>query len=571
VNVENITLTGTTAINATGNASDNVITGNTANNTLNGGAGNDTINGGTGNDTMVGGAGNDIYFANVATDVVTELANEGTDTVNAAVTLTLGTNVENLTLTGTTAINGTGNTLNNVLNGNGANNTLTGNAGNDTLNGGAGTDTMVGGAGDDVYFVDVAADVVTEAASAGTDTVNAGITYTAGANVENVTLTGTAAINATGNTLNNVLVGNAGNNALAGLAGDDTYDGGAGADTMSDNSTTSADVYRWGLGLGNDSITDAGGTDKIVLGTGVTASQVTLTRSGNNLLVAIAGSADRLTVVNWYTNVANRIETIQLADGSVISGSTAPVAKALAIGDATRTIKGGAGFFASAVEQVDMESLTGEMPISRQSAPSPEAEPTVIDTQPFLGLVVDAMGADADAFESQPSLVPKASEAAWLTGGQREQMASVKDQAEVRTIKGPLNAAEVFAPRIGEAQLAPYAWDSASITLATPLSDIPWVTRDQRDMLAAVKDQVAMRTIKGPLAGDKAQGTRVGEAQMGVPMWTSATQANTLDATVSVLLASMAQFGGDSGVALIGMQLPQHLYGITSMAVSQHQ
>ena len=140
-NVENLTLTGTTAINGTGNTLNNLLTGNSANNSLSGGAGNDTIDGGAGNDTMVGGAGNDTYVVNVATDVVTEAANEGTDTIQSAVTLTLGNNVENLTLTGTTAINGTGNTLNNVLTGNGAANTLAGAAGNDTYVGGAGNDT----------------------------------------------------------------------------------------------------------------------------------------------------------------------------------------------------------------------------------------------------------------------------------------------------------------------------------------------------------------------------------------------------------------------------------------------
>jgi Ca2+-binding RTX toxin-like protein len=80
---------------------------------------------------------------------VTEAAGAGTDTVQSAVAWTLGNNLENLTLTGSSAVNGTGNTLGNVLTGNSANNTLTGNAGNDTLDGGAGTDTLVGGTGND--------------------------------------------------------------------------------------------------------------------------------------------------------------------------------------------------------------------------------------------------------------------------------------------------------------------------------------------------------------------------------------------------------------------------------------
>jgi Ca2+-binding RTX toxin-like protein len=97
---------------------------------------------------MTGSTGNDTYVADNAGDVVTELANEGTDLVQSWITYTLGANVENLTLTGTAAINGTGNTLNNLIIGNGAANILTGLNGNDTLTGGTGNDTYLFNTGD---------------------------------------------------------------------------------------------------------------------------------------------------------------------------------------------------------------------------------------------------------------------------------------------------------------------------------------------------------------------------------------------------------------------------------------
>jgi predicted outer membrane repeat protein len=150
-NVENLTLTGTTNINGTGNAANNILTGNSGKNTLTGSAGNDTLNGGTGIDTLIGGLGNDTYQIDTTTDTITENANQGTDTVQSSVTYTLGNNLENLTLTGTANINGTGNTLNNIITGNSGKNTLTGSAGNDTLIGGTGNDTITGGAGSDRF------------------------------------------------------------------------------------------------------------------------------------------------------------------------------------------------------------------------------------------------------------------------------------------------------------------------------------------------------------------------------------------------------------------------------------
>ncbi|MFM5946437.1 MAG: calcium-binding protein, partial [Dolichospermum sp.] len=103
---------------------------------------NNTLGGTENTDYLMGLAGNDIYTVNNVGDVVVENPSEGTDLVNASISYILTDNFENLTLTGSANLNGTGNNLNNSLTGNTGNNILTGNAGNDTLNGGAGIDTL---------------------------------------------------------------------------------------------------------------------------------------------------------------------------------------------------------------------------------------------------------------------------------------------------------------------------------------------------------------------------------------------------------------------------------------------
>lgn len=226
--------------------------------------------------TLTGGAGNDSYLIQRATDVVVEAVNGGTDTVRAAVSLTLAANVENLVLAGADDLDGTGNTGNNVITGNGGNNRLDGGAGGDTasyataaaavtvaldlpgvaqdtggagidtlvsiesligssfddvllgdagvnvLDGGAGSDLMIGGLGNDIYSIDRSTDQMVEDASGGIDTVRSTIGHVLGANFESLTLLGTANINATGNASNNVLTGNSGSNRIDGAAGVDT-------------------------------------------------------------------------------------------------------------------------------------------------------------------------------------------------------------------------------------------------------------------------------------------------------------------------------------------------------------
>lgn len=132
-----------------GGAGDDRILGRGGADILLGGPGNDRLEGNGGADRMQGGTGDDFYAVNHVGDVVVELENSGVDTVRSLVTYTLTAQVENLTLAGNKAIDGTGNGLANVIIGNGAANVLSGGRGNDTLVAGGGADTLWGGAGAD--------------------------------------------------------------------------------------------------------------------------------------------------------------------------------------------------------------------------------------------------------------------------------------------------------------------------------------------------------------------------------------------------------------------------------------
>ncbi|MDO8386183.1 MAG: calcium-binding protein [Polaromonas sp.] len=291
-NVEDGILLGS-ATSLTGNELSNVLTGNNAANTLDGGAG---------ADVLIGGKGNDLYIVDSQADTVVENAAEGTDTVQSSVNYSLADTLENLTLTGT-AEAGMGNALANKLTGNDESNKLWGGAGNDSLDGGAGADILLGGLGNDKYWVDSSDDLVVESALEGTDTVYASVSYALADNVEYLTLTGSANINAIGNAGNNRLEGNAGNNILFGGLGNDTY--------------------VWGRGSGQDIIAnfDAGkpSGDTVQLGAGIAEANLAIARQGNDLILSIDGSADQLTVANYFENAgkgSNALEKIRFADGT---------------------------------------------------------------------------------------------------------------------------------------------------------------------------------------------------------------------------------------------------------------
>jgi Ca2+-binding RTX toxin-like protein len=236
-----------------------IMNGNEGEDTLYGGQDNDELNGGddfdvdflfgetdqdiliskNGNDFLVGGESDDIYIVDTTLDTIIEFANEGIDIVKSNVTFSLVevNNVENLTLTGTSNTNGTGNSLDNVI---------TGNTGKNTLDGKSGIDTLIGGKGDDTYIVDTTTDTITELAGEGTDLVESSVTFTLEplVNVENLTLTLVNDIDGTGNSLDNNIIGNVGKNTLKGKAGQDFIDGGINVDTVSYDDSPSGTVVN---------------------------------------------------------------------------------------------------------------------------------------------------------------------------------------------------------------------------------------------------------------------------------------------------------------------------------------
>lgn len=328
--LENLTLLGNADLDATGNAGDNVIRGNTGSNLIEGGAG---------ADTLYGGAGDDYYVAVSASDQVREYAGEGIDTVERVfeTNLVLDNHVENLIL-GTGITTGNGNTLDNTVTGNAGDNTLggwdgndelhgldgndslfggtgidqlLGGAGNDYLDGGAGIDHLEGGAGNDVYITDDASDVVVEAAAAGTDQVQTTASYALSANIENLFLMGTDAIDGTGNALDNYISGNSAANLIHGGAGVDTIVGGAGNDTLFGG--TGDDKYVFDASSGSDVINNVdGGFDGVFFTNGITRERLSFSRDGDDLLITVdAGQTPAVRVLNHFLGGDAAIDYVQ--------------------------------------------------------------------------------------------------------------------------------------------------------------------------------------------------------------------------------------------------------------------
>lgn len=205
------------------------ITGDALPNLIDALAGNDTVTGNGGNDTLIGGVDNDILLGGTENDILS--GGLGNDQL-----------------------------VGDIFGGAG-NDSLSGGAGNDSLNGGLGVDTLVGGADNDTYAVGVFSTTITEQANEGNDDiVNSSISFTLGANLERLTLVGTANINGTGNAGNNIILGNSASNILSGLAGNDSFNGLGGNDTLiggTENDTL-------GGGLGDDNLSGGTGNDILI-------------------------------------------------------------------------------------------------------------------------------------------------------------------------------------------------------------------------------------------------------------------------------------------------------------------
>ncbi|WJH41131.1 right-handed parallel beta-helix repeat-containing protein [Aliirhizobium terrae] len=320
-NVENLALTGS-AVRGTGNDLSNYILGNAGNNELEGLGGDDILDGGAGADKMQGGDGNDTYYVDNALDVIIEKDHGGLggyDTVYSTVSYVLAAEVEKLVLQGTANLNATGNVLANEL---------VGNSGDNILDGQAGADTMRGGLGNDTYIVDHTGDVVIELAGEGIDTVRSSLSYTLGDNIENLILTGSGQRDATGNALNNTIVGNDGANKIHGGDGDDVIEGGLGADQLYGDAGNDTFVLRKGEFQG-DVIEDFSGNgtalgDRIQF-TGFSANAVLVNVGGDTWQVQ-----DGAYVETFRIKVPVGQTTFDLSDysfdGAPPPSNTAPVA-----------------------------------------------------------------------------------------------------------------------------------------------------------------------------------------------------------------------------------------------------
>ncbi|MFU2137234.1 S8 family serine peptidase [Gallibacterium anatis] len=276
--------------------------------TFNGGSGNDTLQGNAvgnyfdgkaGADTMIGLEGDDVYVVDNSGDKVIEANESGYDIVKSTISYQLADNVEELQLLSGSAINGTGNRLNNRI---------VGNSGNNVLDGGLGDDILIGGEGNDTYLVDSTLDTVIEKFNQGVDLVRSSVSFTLSDNIENLELVGEQHISGNGNSVNNKLLGNQGHNRLMGYAGNDTLQGRKGNDILFGGQGNDTFVFARGDGI--DVIMEEQGNDTLRF-TEVNHDQLWFSRSENDLVIGVIGTQDNIIVNDFYNpQLDHRVENI---------------------------------------------------------------------------------------------------------------------------------------------------------------------------------------------------------------------------------------------------------------------
>ena len=255
-NVATLTLTGSAALAATGNTLSNVITAN---------SGNDTLTAGSGTATLIGGSGNDTFVINKTADVIDDSSTGSSNTLLSSVSYTLPTDVQYLTLTGTAALAGTGNGLDDLI---------VGNTGKDTLTGGTGIAVLEGG-------------------TAGSDLLQDSKNQAA-------------------------LVGGGGSSTLTGGAYSDFY----GAGKVSDKITTGAtdNVVGINMGDGADTLQPVSGASNVLsLGAGMDTEELYFTKTSNNLILSDS-SGDKITFTNWFSGSSDQdfvtLQVVEIASAS---------------------------------------------------------------------------------------------------------------------------------------------------------------------------------------------------------------------------------------------------------------
>ncbi len=347
-----------------GEAGDDRLFGGNGNDTLIGGDGADLLNGGTGADIMYGGNGNDFYVVDHVGDVTTEAVNTalgGVDTVQSSITHTLGFGLENLTLNGAAAINGTGNGNANVLTGNNANNVLSGLAGNDTLNGGLGNDTLQGDSGNDTLNGGAGSDTASYTTATAGVTVDLdllGAQNTGGAGSDQLV----SIENVTGSNFNDTLTGSFfGNNTLNGGAGNDTLVGlpfgsvTLNGDDGNDSLTAEQGSGTLNGGTGNDVLRV--GDDDYTLNGGAGNDRLIADSHGGVVTMNGGAGADMLMDYRGTILAANPIVTF---DYTLVSDSLA--------GAGRDTIEGFDGEGAGIGDRIDLKDIDANVLVGGNQA-----------------------------------------------------------------------------------------------------------------------------------------------------------------------------------------------------------